>query len=119
MHKSTERERSATRPMKTSELKQKRNGRVRRTDPVRPMTNNLAETVFVFESTRKPYQTHVVYLDQASCYVDHPGWKHTATLEPSVWIEHLMNNPAERAKQIESLCHRPNAPHELPATKTI
>ena len=84
MHKSTERERSATRPMKTSELKQKRNGRVRRTDPVRPMTNNLAETVFVFESTRKPYQTHVVYLDQASCYVDHPGWKHTATLEPAV-----------------------------------
>ena len=47
------------------------------------------------------------------------GWKHTATLEPAVWIEHLMNNPAERAKQIESLCHRPNAPHELPATKTI
>ena len=76
----------------------------------RPRTNNLAATVFVFESTRKPYQTHVVYLDQASCYVDHPGWKHTATLEPAVWIEHLMNNPAEREKQIESLCYRPNPP---------
>ena len=76
---------------------------------VRPRTNNLAATVFVFESTRKPYQTHVVYLDQASCYVDHPGWKHTATLEPAVWIEHLMNNPAEREKQIESICYRPNA----------
>ena len=75
---------------------------------VRPRTNNLAATVFVFESTRKPYQTHVVYLDQASCYVDRPGWKHTATLEPAVWIEHLMNNPAEREKQIESLCYRPN-----------
>jgi len=75
---------------------------------VRPRTNNLAATVFVFESTRKPYQTHVVYLDQASCYVDHPGWKHTATLEPAVWIEHLMNNPAEREKHIESICYRPN-----------
>lgn len=75
---------------------------------VRPRPNNLAATVFVFESTRKPYQTHVVYLDQASCYVDHQGWKHTATLEPAVWIEHLMNNPAEREKQIESLCFRPN-----------
>ena len=76
---------------------------------VRPRTNNLAATVFVFEGTRKPHETHVVYLDQASCYVDHPGWKHTATLEPAVWIEHLMNNPADREKQIESLRYRPNA----------
>lgn len=75
---------------------------------VRPRPQNLAATVFVFESTRKPYQTHVVYLDQASCYVDHAGWKHTATLDPAVWIEHLMNNPAERQKQIESICYRPN-----------
>lgn len=83
---------------------------------VRPRTNNLAATVFVFESTRNPYQTHVVYLDQASCYVDHPGWKHTATLEPAVWIEHLMNNPAEREKQIESLCYRPNDGTQRPPT---
>ena len=81
---------------------------------VRPRTNNLAATVFVFEGTRKPHETHVVYLDQASCYVDHPGWKHTATLEPAVWIEHLMNNPADREKQIESLRYRPNAPGERP-----
>jgi len=81
---------------------------------VRPRPNNLAATVFVFESTRKPYQTHVVYLDQASCYVDHPGWKHTATLEPAVWIEHLMNNPAEREKHIESICYRPNAGTHAP-----
>ena len=75
---------------------------------VRPRPQNLAATVFVFESTRKPHETHVVYLDQASCYVDHPKWKHTATLDPAAWIEHLMNNPAGRNDQIEGICYRPN-----------
>lgn len=82
---------------------------------VRPRPQNLAATVFIFESTRKPYQTHVVYLDQASNYVDHAGWKHTATLDPAAWIEHLMNNPAERDKQIEGICYRPNDPSSATA----
>ena len=75
---------------------------------VRPRPQNLAATVFVFESTRKPYTTHVVYLDQASCYTDNPKWKHTATLDPAIWIEHLMNNPQQRQEQIEGICVRPN-----------
>ena len=75
---------------------------------VRPRPQNLAATVFVFEGTRKPYETRVVYLDQSSCYLDNPKWKHTATLDPAAWIEHLMNNPAERNEQIEGICYRPN-----------
>ena len=76
---------------------------------VRPRPQNLGATVFVFERTRRPHTTHVVYLDQASCYTDHPGWKHTATLDPAAWIEWLMNHPQEREKQIEELMARPNA----------
>lgn len=93
---------------KTPRLQADRQSGVLMQRMVRPRPQNLTATVFVFESTRKPFTTHVVYLDQASCYVDNPKWKHTATLEPAVWIEHLMNNPSEREKQIESLCYRPN-----------
>lgn len=66
---------------------------------------NLAATVFVFERARAPFTTHCVYIDQASSYTNHADWRHTATLDPAAWLEWLMNHPAERAKQIESLCH--------------
>lgn len=86
-------------------MKKKRKSVVgRRT--VRPQ--NLAATVFVFERTKRPYKTHVVYHEQAWCFVDHPGWKHTATLDPAAWIESLMNHPQEREKRIEELMARPN-----------
>lgn len=64
---------------------------------------NLAATVFIFQSTRKPFTTHAVYLDQASDYVGHPGWRHTATLEPALWIEHLLNHPGDREEHIERI----------------
>ena len=83
---------------------------------VRPRPQNLAATVFVFESIRKPYKTHVVYLDQASYYVDNPKWKHTATLDPALWIEHLVNNPKKRNEQIEYICYKPNDRADAPAT---
>lgn len=75
---------------------------------------NLAATVFVFERTKRPYTTHVVYLDQASCYTDHPGWNHTATLDPAAWIEWLMNHPKEREKHTEELMARPNSQSTQP-----
>jgi hypothetical protein len=73
---------------------------------VRPQ--NLAATVFVFERTKRPYKTHVVYLEQAWCYVNQPGWKHTATLDPAAWIESFINHPQERDRRIEELMARPN-----------
>lgn len=75
---------------------------------VRPRPQNLAATVFVFESTSKPYTTHVCYLDQASCYADNPKWKHTATIDPARWIEHLLNHPEDRDKHIEGVMYMPN-----------
>jgi hypothetical protein len=68
---------------------------------------NLAATVFVFESTSKPLTSHVVYLDQASFYTGNPKWNHTATLDPAEWIECLLNHPTVRTKHIEGVMHKP------------
>jgi len=68
---------------------------------------NLAATVFVFENKCKPYNTRVVYMDEACDYVDNKNWNHAATLEPASWIEYLMNHPEQRQSQIESICFRP------------
>lgn len=65
--------------------------------------NTLDATVFVYQSKRKPYKTKCVYIDDAPGYERNPGWKHTATLHPAKWIEHLMNNPKDRAEIIEGL----------------
>jgi len=65
-----------------------------------PRAQNPAATVCVFKCTQKPYETHVVYFNQASCYLDNPKWKHTLTLTPAAWIKHLLNNPAKRKQQI-------------------
>ena len=59
----------------------------------RDRPQNLAATVFIFERKTKPFTTHAVYLDMASCY-------------PAMWIENLLNNPTDKEQQIESLCHK-------------
>lgn len=69
--------------------------------------NNLAHTVFVFESRLKPYRSVVVYDDDAKPYADNPKrWAHTATLNPAAWMEYLLNHPGERERQIEDLFSR-------------
>jgi hypothetical protein len=64
--------------------------------PTRKRPQNLAATVFVFTRVKFPHQTHCCYLDQASNYADHPAWKHTMTLDPAAWIEHLSNHANDR-----------------------
>ena len=66
----------------------------------------LGAAVFVYESTRRPYQSRAVFTGEAIAYLNKPGWRHTATLNPAAWIEYLLNHPDEREKQIESICFR-------------
>ena len=64
------------------------------------MPVHLDSVVFVYQQTRKPYRTKCVYTDDPQ---PDKGWKHTGTLDPAKWIEHLLNHPHERQKQIESI----------------
>ena len=72
----------------------------------RKRPENLAAVVFVFERSRPPFTKHCVYLDQASNYVDHKEWRHTATIDPAAWIECLLNHPREREDIIDGLRYK-------------
>ena len=67
------------------------------------MTPNLTATVFVYQQRRKPYRTRCVYLNDAHGLDRDKAWQHTATLNPAVWIEYLLNHPGEREKLIEEM----------------
>lgn len=63
----------------------------------------LSATVFIYERKRKPYESRVVYYEDARAYANNPKWVHTGTLNPAAWIEYLLNHPEEREKHIEEL----------------
>ena len=62
---------------------------------------NLRAIVFVYQQTRRPHKSRCVHISQPS---PGPGWRHTATIDPALWLEYLLNNPRERERHIETLC---------------
>ena len=68
---------------------------------------NLEDFAFVFESKRKPYKTRVVGCEEAGGFTASKKWHHTATINPEIWIEYLLNNPLQQDRQIEGLKYKP------------
>jgi len=66
---------------------------------------NFDAIVYVFQQRRKPYKTRCVYYAEAKDLEKDKRYRHTATLNPAQWIEHFMNNPKDRATQIEVISY--------------
>ena len=59
---------------------------------------------FVYQQALPPYKCVVVDADKArDSYDKNKRWRHTATIDPALWIAHLLNHPSDRATQVESL----------------
>jgi len=44
-----------------------------------------------------------LYPDAARRMVGDKNYKHVATINPALWIQHFLNNPKERRRQIKSI----------------
>lgn len=64
------------------------------------MPVHIDSVVFVYQQKRKPYMNVCIYSDDPQ---PDKGWKHTGTIDPAKWIEHLLNKPEDRQKHIESI----------------
>lgn len=63
--------------------------------------NRIECAVMVYQQTKKPYRHRIAYA-LASDSAIKPGEKHIATLDPAMWIEHLLNSK-DKVKAIEKL----------------
>lgn len=64
---------------------------------------NLEAVIFVYRLRRKPYTVKCCYLPEAHTMQADKRWRHTLTLDPALWIAHLVNHPLRRKHQIEEL----------------
>ena len=65
------------------------------------MWDRIGCAVVVYQQTKKPFNHRIAYALAPDSSIK-PGEKHIATLDPAMWLEHLLNSK-DKIKEIEKL----------------